>query len=87
MWKLKKYFINSQNNIQETIRYLKIYAELCEEHCDWLQLCKASHLLGHAYDKAAQPQEALQWILKAYKMPQTINVSHSPRNGPVLPYF
>lgn len=64
-----------QNNMQETIRYLKIYAELCEEHCDWLQLCKASRLLGHAYDKAGQAQEALQWILKAYKMPQSINVS------------
>ena len=68
-------FIYSQNNITETIRYLKIYAELCEEHCDWLQLCKASYLLGHTYDKAAQPQEALQWIQKAYKMPQTIHVS------------
>ncbi len=61
--------------MEETIRYMKMYADLCEEHCDWVQLCRASHMLGHTHDRAGHPQEALKWMIKAYKMPTYVNVS------------
>ncbi|KAM3174971.1 hypothetical protein ACTXT7_009457 [Hymenolepis weldensis] len=63
----------SQSNIPEAIVYLKQYSDLCEEHCDWLQLCKACRLLGHTLDRAGHPEKALQWLIKACKLPQSVN--------------
>nr|VZI27673.1 unnamed protein product [Spirometra erinaceieuropaei] len=72
---LSKLF-RKQNNMEEAIRYLKMFADICEEHCDWVQLCRACYLLGNAYDTIGDHAAALEWMKKAHKMPTYVNASN-----------
>lgn len=65
----------SQGKAEEAIRYMKIFADICETNCDWVQLCRACHMLGLIYDHIGNFREAQNYMVKAFDMPNFVSVS------------